>query len=60
MKIISVGTTAEVISKGEDGTLTLQAGILKITAKEDEVRLVEGAKAQKPREGAQSPRTRLS
>ncbi len=57
VKIISVGTTAEVISKGEDGTLTLQAGILKITAKEDEVRLVEGAKAQKPRGGAKPAHT---
>ncbi len=57
VRIISVGTTAEVISKGEDGTLTLQAGILKITAKEDEVRLVEGAKAQKPRGGAKPAHT---
>lgn len=57
VRIISVGTTAEVISKGEDGTLTLQAGILKITAKEDEVRLVEGAKVQKPRGGAKPAHT---
>ena len=57
VRLVSVGTTAEVISKGEDGTLTLQAGILKITAKEDEVRLVEGQKAQKPKSGSKSSYT---
>ena len=33
---------AEVVSVGKDGTLQLQAGILKISAKQDEVRVVEG------------------
>ncbi|MCF0120458.1 MAG: endonuclease MutS2, partial [Oscillospiraceae bacterium] len=41
VRLVSIGTNAEVISKSADGTLTLQAGIMKITAKEDEVRLVE-------------------
>ena len=36
------GTQATVLSVGKDGTLQLQAGILKITAKQDEVRVVEG------------------
>ena len=36
------GTKAEVLSVGKDGTLQLQAGILKITAKQEEVRVVEG------------------
>jgi len=37
------GTRAQVLSVGKDGTLQLQAGILKITARPDEVRVVEGA-----------------
>ncbi|MEG1857603.1 MAG: endonuclease MutS2 [Pseudoflavonifractor sp.] len=36
------GTQASVISAEKDGTLRLQAGILKITAKQEEVRVVEG------------------
>ena len=36
-----LGTAADVISVS-DGVLTLQAGIMKITAREDEVRLIEG------------------
>ena len=36
------GTKAEVLSVGKDGTLQLQAGILKITARQEEVRVVEG------------------
>jgi len=44
VEILGIGARAEVISIGPDRTLTLQAGILKVTAKEDEVRLVEGAK----------------
>ena len=38
----SMGTRASVLSVNKDGTLQLQAGILKITAKQDEVRVVEG------------------
>ena len=37
-----MGTQATVISVGKDGSLQLQAGILKISAKQDEVRVVEG------------------
>ena len=36
------GTKAEVLSVNKDGSLQLQAGILKITAKQEEVRVVEG------------------
>ena len=39
---VSMGTRASVLSVNKDGTLQLQAGILKITAKQDEVRVVEG------------------
>ncbi len=41
VKLLSLGTEADVISVNADGTLQLQAGIMKINAKEDEVRLVE-------------------
>ena len=36
-----LGTPADVVSINADGVLSLQAGIMKITAKKDEVRLVE-------------------
>ena len=37
-----MGTQATVLSVNRDGSLQLQAGILKITAKQSEVRVVEG------------------
>ncbi len=46
VEILSIGTKAEVISVGKDGTLQLQAGIMKISAKQSEVRVVEGEKQQ--------------
>ena len=42
VELVSMGTRASVLSVKKDGTLQLQAGILKITAKQDEVRVVEG------------------
>jgi len=43
-----MGTRATVLSVNKDGTLQLQAGILKISAKQEEVRVVEGeTQAQK-------------
>ncbi len=42
VELTALGTKAEVISVAQDGTLKLQAGIMKISAREDEVRLVEG------------------
>ena len=41
VRLLNLGTEAQVISVGDDGTLSLQAGIMKVTVKEDEVRLVE-------------------
>ena len=38
----SMGTRASVLSVNKDGTLQLQAGILKISARQSEVRVVEG------------------
>ncbi len=37
-----IGTQATVLSVNKDGVLQLQAGIMRITAKQDEVRVVEG------------------
>ena len=45
--LLKLGTQASVISANADGTLTLQAGILRITAKQEEVRLVEDAEKVK-------------
>ena len=42
VKLLKLGTTAQVISLNRDGSLLLQAGIMKISAKENEVRLIEG------------------
>ena len=41
VEIPGVRTPAEVVSVGKDGTLQLKAGILKMKAKVDEVRLIE-------------------
>ena len=42
VELVKMGTQASVLSVNKDGSLQLQAGILKITAKQDEVRVVEG------------------
>lgn len=41
VEIPGVSTPAEVVGVGSDGTLQLKAGILKMKAKADEVRLIE-------------------
>ncbi|MBQ3404047.1 MAG: endonuclease MutS2 [Oscillospiraceae bacterium] len=46
VEILSIGTKAQVISVNQDGTLNLQAGIMKISAKAEEVRVVENAAAK--------------
>ena len=46
VELRSLGTKAEVITVSGDGTLALQAGIMKINVKPNEVRLIEGAKKQ--------------
>jgi len=46
VELVKMGTQAEVISVNKDGSLQLQAGILKITARQEEVRVVEDAKAR--------------
>ena len=42
VELLKTGTQAEVVGVNKDGTLQLQAGILKLKAKQDEVRVVEG------------------
>ncbi len=46
VEIKKIGTKAEVIAVSQDRLLTLQAGIMRITAREDEVRLLEGEKSE--------------
>ncbi len=50
VELVSMGTRASVIAVNKDGSLQLQAGILKITAKQEEVRVVEGSGAQAQRD----------
>ena len=42
VRLLGLGTKADVISVGADGVSTLQAGVMKITARQEEVRLIEG------------------
>ena len=49
VEIIRIGTRAEVISVSPERVLTLQAGIMKVTAKENEVRLLEGVQSETKR-----------
>ncbi len=44
VEIISIGARAQVLRVDPDGTLRLQAGIMKVTAKQSEVRVVEPEK----------------
>ena len=46
VELVSMGTKASVIGVNKDGSLQLQAGILKITARQEEVRVVEGSDAK--------------
>ena len=50
VEIISIGAKAEVIKVNKDGTLELQAGIMKVSAKQNEVRVVEGEKVKTPKQ----------
>ncbi|MGN1002981.1 MAG: endonuclease MutS2 [Oscillospiraceae bacterium] len=49
VEIRSMGVKATVLSVAPDRTLQLQAGILKVSAREDEVLLIESAKAETKR-----------
>ena len=47
VEILSMGVSAEVIAVSDDRQLTLQAGIMKVSAREDEVFLLENQKKKK-------------
>ena len=49
VEIRSMGIHAEVISVSQDRTLTLKAGAMTVSARENEVYLLEGKAAQKPK-----------
>ena len=49
VQIKSMGMKATVVSKAADGTLNLRAGIMNVSAKEDEVLLLENEQAPKPK-----------
>ncbi|MCQ2451611.1 MAG: endonuclease MutS2 [Oscillospiraceae bacterium] len=62
VRLLALGTEADVISVNADGTLNLQAGIMKITAKREEVRRCDkpkaaAAKSSGSRKGTGSLRT---
>ncbi len=42
VELLKMGVQASVLSENKDGTLQLQAGILRVTAKQEELRVVEG------------------
>ena len=55
VEIPGVGTPAEVVNVGSDGTLQLKAGILKMKAKANEVRLIEDDERAAMKEKAPKP-----
>ena len=55
VEIKSMGMKAEVISVSPDRVLTLRAGIMNVTAKEDEVLLIEGMKTKSKKAAAAAP-----
>lgn len=52
VQIKSMGMKATVLSKSPDGVLSLRAGIMNVTAKEDEVLLLENEQAPKAKNSA--------
>jgi DNA mismatch repair protein MutS2 len=59
VQIKSMGMKAEVTAVSPDRVLTLRAGIMNVTAKEDEVLLLEGVKVKAPKSVSQSSATQL-
>ena len=54
VQVKSMGIKAEVITKSDKGVLSLRAGIMNITAKEDEVLLIENAQPVKKKQSKSS------
>lgn len=48
VELLSMDVPAEVVSIGRDGILSLRAGIMSVTAKQSEVRVIENAPKKKP------------
>ena len=59
VQIKSMGMKATVLSISPDRVLSLRAGIMNVTAKEDEVLLLEGVKAPGPKAAAKSSAAQL-
>ena len=59
VQIKSMGMKATVLSISSDRVLSLRAGIMNVTAKEDEVLLLEGVKAPGPKSVAKSSAAQL-
>ena len=51
VELLKLGTKASVLAVNKDGTYQLQAGILKLTAKADEIYLLEQENPYKPKQG---------
>ena len=59
VELVRMGTQATVIAVNKDGSLQLQAGILNISAKQDEVRVVEGETQKSARQAVRRAEHRL-
>ena len=55
VRIKSMGMKATVVSKSNDGTLTLRAGIMNVSAKEDEVLLLEDEAPKQKKAAVSAP-----
>ena len=60
VELTKMGTQAEVVGVNKDGTLQLQAGILKLKAKQSEVRVLEDVTARKKQSAKDKQRTAVS
>ena len=60
VEILSIGARAEVIKVNKDGTLELQAGIMKVSAKQSEVRVLEGERVKTPKQHSSRTVTPMS
>ena len=59
VRIKSMGITAEVLAISEDRTLSLRAGIMNVSAKEDDVLLVENGSVSQKKKTVRSPSASL-
>ena len=57
VELLKMGAQAEVVGVNKDGTLQLQAGVLKLKAKQEEVRVLEDVTARKKQSAKDKQRT---